>query len=99
MRIRDAADYLKVLAKSAEHLFAILVDLFGGRRGTVLGEHAASGFKGLSRRGRRFFGQLSKPCLEREALRGGFRFQRRRLAVGNFNHGHRWFFPGCLFSG
>lgn len=83
MRIRDAGDHLKVLREAAEHILAILIDFFSGRRRTVLGEHAASGFKGLSRRGgRRFLGQLSKPSLEGKTLRRRSRFERCRLVVG-----------------
>jgi hypothetical protein len=88
MRIRDAGDRLSVFAKSAEHVPAVLVNLLGGRRRAVLGEHAASGFKGLSRRGWRFLGQLSEPCLEGETLRRCFSLQHNGLTVGYFNHGH-----------
>jgi len=90
MRVRDASDHLKVFAEAAEHILAVLVDFFGGRRGTVLGEHAATGFKRLSRRVvcRRFLGQFSQPSLKGETLQCGFRFERRCLFIWKFNYRH-----------
>jgi hypothetical protein len=76
----------KVFAEALEHVPAVLVDVFGGRRGPVLGKHAAPSFKGFARRASRgFLGQLSKPSLQRQTLQCGFRLQRSRLVVGKFN--------------
>ena len=60
MRIGNAGDHLEVFAESAEHIPAVLVDLFGRRRWPVFGKHAVTGFEGLARRGSRLFlGQFS----------------------------------------
>jgi len=80
VRIRDASNHLEILRKAAEHFPAVFVDFFRGRRGAVLGEHAAAGFQGLSGR-RRFLGQLPQPRLERQTLLGCLRLQRGRLAM------------------
>ena len=45
MRVRDGGDHLKLFAEAVKHILAVLVDFFGGRRGTVHGQHSPSRLK------------------------------------------------------
>jgi hypothetical protein len=55
IRVREGqARVILNVCEAAEHVLPVVVDFFGRRRRPILGEHAASGFKGLSRR--------SNPC-------------------------------------
>src|ERR1019366_4361079 len=80
----------EVLREAAEHIPAVLVDFFGGRRWPVLREHAATGLERvLLRAGRRLlFRQLRKPGFEGEPGGRRSRFERRRLVIRDFDHDH-----------